>query len=173
MARIDIILKTKILDGVCSNYTDKEIESDWCGQIIPILFNNRLRNMRATRMGTKCIVSDLQMKLNKHRSDNLKRRSQMNKKGLMVVEVAFISAMLTLTGITLGVPSIRQSFQVKRAIEICEFRGGAHCGTAVNTMSKAEVLEYIRDDAKNQDFYAPVVTKRRGGGLRARVLAMQ
>jgi len=79
----------------------------------------------------------------------------MNKKGLMVAEIAFISTMITLSGITLGVPQIRHSFQEKRAVEICEFRGEENCAEDVGNMSKSDILDYIRDDEGNEDFYSP------------------
>jgi len=53
MAKVDTILKDNILEAIISNYTEKELESEHCGDTIPILFMNRLQNMRASRRGTK------------------------------------------------------------------------------------------------------------------------
>jgi len=99
----------------------------------------------------------------------------MNKKGsaeATVVAVMLISAAVNVTYSML--PWTRASFQEKRAIEICEFNGGAHCKEAVALMPKDAILEYVRDNnGIANDFYAPKTVRKTGGGLRNRILALQ
>ena len=97
----------------------------------------------------------------------------MNNKGITGFELGFLLTALSVSGITVGVPQIRHSFQEKRAIEICEFRGEENCAEDVGNMSKEDILDYIRDDEGNEDFYSHRATNKRGGGLRRRILAMQ
>jgi len=50
MAKVDSLLKEEILEGVISQYSDKEIETrEYLVEMIPTLYTNRLRNMRASR----------------------------------------------------------------------------------------------------------------------------
>ena len=97
-----------------------------------------------------------------------------NKKGLILVEVIFISLMITASGISLS-NSVRHWKQDKRVFEICVFNGESNCDTKAAGMTREAILDYIADKSVDgTGFYAPKeVAKRSGGKLRARALAAQ
>lgn len=70
----------------------------------------------------------------------------MNKKGLMGVEIAFLSFALVVSAFSL-LPTTRAKFQVKKAVAMCEKTGGPHCAEMVNAWSKSDILAYIKDDS--------------------------
>ena len=77
-------------------------------------------------------------------------------------------------------PATRAEHQQESAIEICEYKGEIDCESIVADMSKDEILVYIADnDPNGGGFYGErwkksiAKTKRTGGGLRARILALQ
>ena len=59
---------------------------------------------------------------------------------------------------TIYVPFIADNtgFQKDRAVDICNFNGGAECENTIKALSDKEVLDYIKDDSsfRTADFYA-------------------
>ena len=98
-----------------------------------------------------------------------------NKTG--AVEHLVVALWYGFTAINIGIsqlPSVKESFQEKRAIEICEYSGESGCEAKVQAMSKEQILASIKDDSiDGTGFYAPKQIAKSGGGLRARILQAQ
>lgn len=57
-------------------------------------------------------------------------------------------------------------FRENRAVEICEFNRESDCATKVSSMTKEEILSYIKDDTLNgTGFYAPQTRSGNGGNF--------
>jgi hypothetical protein len=72
-----------------------------------------------------------------------------NKRGLMNVEIAYLATAFLITTYTM-LPGTRKEFQYQKAVGMCEenYRGVnvPDCIDFVNTMTKKEILAYIKDD---------------------------
>jgi hypothetical protein len=91
-----------------------------------------------------------------------------------VIGSSFLVTAATGSALSTNLESSVKPFREKRAVEICEFSGGTDCQGKVAAMSKDEILDYIDDDSPaGTGFYAPAAVARTGGGLRARILALQ
>lgn len=72
----------------------------------------------------------------------------MNKNGFVSgFELGFLATTVVLCATTLGIPSIREGHQKKKALAQCEkTRNVNECRTLIDNSSKAQILDYIRDD---------------------------
>ena len=75
----------------------------------------------------------------------------MNNKGFLFGGIATVpSILITIALLNIGIsqlPGVKTSFRERKAISMCEAEGKApHCTEAIKTLTKAQILEYIRDD---------------------------
>lgn len=71
----------------------------------------------------------------------------MNKKGIMAAPLVWLSVVALNIGAIYGGGLGVDSFRARKANEICKGFGNSAgvCETTINNMSKAEILEYIKD----------------------------
>ena len=68
----------------------------------------------------------------------------MNKKGLLNIQIAFLSVLFCQV---VGAALLTPSFRVNKAVEKCfaEGNAAAYCEQSISQMNKKELLAYIRD----------------------------
>ena len=82
-----------------------------------------------------------------------------NKKGLIAIQIAWLSVAFIMSAISFS-PSVRASFQNKKANIMCEQGYKNVSCQEIQGMSKAEILSYIKDDIEVLQF---VMRPRLGG----------
>jgi len=78
-----------------------------------------------------------------------KKRKKIGRKGFIELQgVALGFTLVTTIMVAISqLPSVKQDFRHKKAVEQCYSEGGVHCNVFASSLSKNELLAYIKDDS--------------------------